>query len=193
MRLTVDQQIEENISPDELNSLWAECTKRIYNEDRLIYSVEIDGKVFFNEYESYIRDHIMEITYIHISTLSRIESINETESSLNEYLNSYIPITSSIADQMYGELSQEAWGIFAKSLQGLEWIVNSFDFLHYLYRGDRVKESELASYCDELKKTISELDKNLNENNIVTVGDILQYELLVLLKKHQSGMEGGLS
>lgn len=185
MKLIVDQGTEVSINVSEFNLKWMECTKGIYEADRLIYSVDIDGNLMYADFEEYIYNNIKEIQVVHISTLSRLESIEETEESLREYLKKYIPITSSIADQMYGELSSEVWEDFSVCIKGLQWIVSSLQFLRYLYKGDLVKVDHLSKYCKELEKIIAEIEGNLNKGDLVNVGDLFHYELLPHLVKFQ--------
>lgn len=188
MKLTIDQQTEImlTIASDEFSPRWQEVTNEIYKVDRLIYSVEIDGKVLYSNYENHIQEHFQLIQHIHISTLSRFESIHETEDSLHEYLDKFVPNMAPIADQMYGELSPEVWGQFTTGLEGLQWIVSAFEFLQYLYSEDSLKSAQLTNYCMDLEKIITELDVNLSKEDLVGVGDLLQYELLPHLEKYQS-------
>lgn len=191
MKLTIDQQIEKDFTTaeDEFSESWLMSTAEIYQNDRLIYCVDIDGQVLYNQYEDYIRDHLQQIKHIHITTLSRLESIHETEKTLQEYLIRFIPAIASIADGMYGEVSPEMWGKFSTGIEGLKWIVDSFEFMLYLQSVDLIKKNELSTYCAELDRIITELDANLSGDDIVGVGDLLQYELIPHLQKYQLGTE----
>lgn len=188
MKITLDQHTDSTITVenDEFSQKWLEFTDKIYKADRLIYSVDIDGQVLYEDYENYIQEHFQYIQHIHVSTLSRLESIHDTTSSLHEYLNKFVPAMASIADQMYGEMSPELWEQFTTGLEGLQWIVSSFEFLQYLYSEESLKLAQLTNYCMDLEKIIIELDVNLSKEDLVGVGDLLQYELLPHLEKYQS-------
>lgn len=112
MKITIDEQKEIISSPlrEEFNKIWLEFTTEIYQAERLIYCVDIDGQVLYNQYEQYILHHIQEIENIHIHTMSRFDSINETEEQLVQYLNKFIPGMITIVDRMYGDMSNELWG-----------------------------------------------------------------------------------
>ncbi|MNN77620.1 hypothetical protein D3C81_1941040 [compost metagenome] len=103
-----------------------------------------------------------------------------------EYLSKFIPGMGSIIDQMYGDVSPEIWKQFATGLEGLQWIVSSFEFLRYLYSADSMNHSKISALCLELDKIIRELDQRLHEDDLVGTADIFQYELLPCLEKYQS-------
>ncbi|MNB88215.1 hypothetical protein D3C81_683380 [compost metagenome] len=187
MKITIDglKEIMTSTMQEEFNKIWIECTTEIYQAERLIYCVDIDGQVLYSQYEQFIQEHLEQISLIQIQTLSRIESINETETQLSQYLNKFIPGMTSIADRLYGDMDTELWGELATGLEGLQWIVSSFEFLKLLYSSDILNEFILSNYYTELEGIIKELDVNLADDDLVTVADLIKYELLPCLEKYQ--------
>lgn len=192
MKITIDQLLDHTIiiEVEGFNSeKWEKCIEEIYKSDRLIYCVDIDGLVLHSGYENYILNNFTAIEHIHITTLSRLESIQETESSLNEYLNKFIPGIGTIADQMYGEMSPELWDQLKVGLEGLQWIVSSIEFLRYLHSANSMVASNITEYLAELGIVISELTNCLRMDDIVGAADLLHYELLPILEKYLSNLQ----
>ncbi|MNO88531.1 hypothetical protein D3C76_799840 [compost metagenome] len=192
MKITIDQRIDYSIAVDIEGfniQLWQKYTEEIYKADRLIYFVDIDGQILHDGYENYILNNYKDIEHIQITTLSRLESIHETENSLNNYLNRFIPGMGSIADQMYGEMLPEVWDQLKTGLEGLQWIVSSFEFLRYLYSTDSIVVSKLLDYSNELGRIIGEIANSINRDDIVGVADLIQYELLPILEKYLSELQ----
>ncbi|WP_340005379.1 hypothetical protein MHH52_26785 [Paenibacillus sp. FSL K6-0276] len=188
MKITIDEQQEIISSPlqEEFNKIWLECTTEIYQAERLIYYVDIDGQVLYNQYEQFIQDHLQIIENIKIHTMSRFDSINETEEQLVQYLNKFIPGMTAIVDQMYGDMSNELWGELATGLEGLQWIASSFEFLKILYSSDILNNIIIGNYCSDLESIVKDLDTNLTEDDLVAVADLFKYELLPLLDKYNA-------
>lgn len=179
MKIKIDQS--EKISvvdlKEELERVWADCLNSIYDEDRLIHHVNIDGQIFYSDYENYINNNLDLIKEVHINTFSRLESITETETTLSEYLVKYIPGMEEITNKLYGDVSPETWEEFATGLKGLQWIVSSLEFLRLLYAPGSEKSTHIQDYCSQLSQIVKELDKEMQSNNLVGVADLLQYEL----------------
>ncbi|MNW51893.1 hypothetical protein D3C74_293920 [compost metagenome] len=95
----------------------------------------------------------------------------------------------SIADQMYGEMLPEVWDQLKTGLEGLQWIVSSFEFLRYLYSTDSIVVSKLLDYSNELGRIIGEIANSINRDDIVGVADLIQYELLPILEKYLSELQ----
>lgn len=188
MKITIDEQREIISSPlhEEFNTIWLECTTEIYEAERLIYFVDIDGQVLYNQYEQFIQVHLQEIEHIKIHTMSRFDSINETEEQLVQYINKFIPGMTTIVDRMYGDMSNELWGELATGLEGLQWIVSSFEFLKILYSSDILNNIIISNYCSDLENIVKDLDANLTEDDLVAVADLFKYELLPLLDKYNT-------
>lgn len=184
MRIKVDQakQISVTELNEELEKVWAGCLKDIYDEDRLIHHVEIDGHLYYSDYEGYIKNNMDLIKEIHVFTLSRLESIAETETTLTEYLSRYIPGMDKIANKLYGDLLPEIWGEFSTGLAGLQWIVSSFEFLQLLYAPESQELTLIQNYNSQLTQIVRELDEEMQNDNLIAVADLIQYELLPCLR-----------
>ncbi|MNP24504.1 hypothetical protein D3C76_1172680 [compost metagenome] len=92
----------------------------------------------------------------------------------------------SIADRMYGEVDSELWSKLATGLEGLQWIVSSFEFLRFLYDSDILNRTILSNYCTDLENIVKELEIGLTENDLVAAADLFKYELLPCLEKYQN-------
>ncbi|WP_334076792.1 hypothetical protein [Paenibacillus sanfengchensis] len=183
MNIKVDQakQISVVNFKEEFEKSWMSCLTDIYHEDRLIHHVDIDGQIYYSDYENHIKSNVDLIKEIHIITFSRLESIAETETALSEYLVKYVPGMEEITNKLYGDVSPETWEEFAAGLKGLQWIVSSLEFLRFLYTPGSEKSAHIQDYCSRLSQIVKELDKEMQSNNLVGVADLLQYELLPCL------------
>ncbi|MBY9077601.1 hypothetical protein KIH86_27690 [Paenibacillus sp. HN-1] len=181
MKVTIDNQnellLEADIKP--INEWWIASTSKIYKEDRLIYSVEIDDNPVFSGYEQIIVNDYRGINRINIITKTKKESIVETELALADYLDRFIPTSRQIADYFYGELSEEQWAEFTQLVEGLSWIVNSLRFLQILHENQEI----LALQVLQMEALVKELGESLERAEYTLTADLLNYEIIPLLEK----------
>lgn len=184
MKVTIDHQQEQilDASIESLDRWWKQATGYIFGQQKLIYCVEIDGSTLFDNYEQYLILNVNKIREVNIKTLSRMESIQDTEQSIDEYLDGFIPAAQNVADQLFGEITQEQQGLFAQFIEGLGWIVNALEFNLALYNQDGTVPSYLTSVMEPLEANINEIYNHVQEEDLVSVGDLIQYELIPLLQ-----------
>jgi len=187
MLISIDNENEQFIEPnlDVLNLWWQKSTGEIYSKDRLIYCVEIDGDIFYRDYESFIVNNREGIKRVNIKTLTRMESLIDTESALKDYLNRFIPSALNVSDTFYGEISEECWSLFSQFIEGLNWILKSMDFARLLHQENTINLPPYSTALQKLEKVVGELDQSLNQRDYVMVGDLIQYEIIPILEQFQ--------
>ncbi|SMF26968.1 hypothetical protein SAMN02744102_02314 [Paenibacillus barengoltzii] len=178
MEVIIDNGQVQNIlsTLDSINEWWIQSTSHIYKSNRLIYLVEIDGQPMYMGYEQFITENFQSINQIRIVTKSHQESIVETSSMLKTYLSEFIPKSEEISAFWYGDITADQWNQFSVFIEGLNWIVGSLEFLKVLSTDEKV-----LTLLNNLEVTIAELDRNLQEEDYVGVGDLLNYELIPIL------------
>ncbi|ANS76091.1 hypothetical protein AWM70_17120 [Paenibacillus yonginensis] len=182
MQVAIDNIEVLTIEDDfkKLDEWWTGATAKIYKENRLIYNVEIDSNIFYNGYELIIYENINNISRININTKGKEESIEETKILLGQYLEGFIPISQKIADYFYGNMKDEHWTEFTDLLEGIKWIISSLEFIQVLSNSTATSYSNLA---DEITARVTELDQALQNNEMVLIGDLVNYDLIPLIEK----------
>jgi hypothetical protein len=181
VKVTIDNQnellLEADIKP--INEWWIASTSKIYKEDRLIYSVEINDNPVFSGYEQIIVNDYKDINRININTRTKKESIVETELALADYLEKFIPASRQIADYFYGDMDEEQWAEFTQLVEGLSWIVNSLKFLQILHGN----QETLAVPVLQVEALVNELGESLERAEYTLTADLLNYEIAPLFEK----------
>lgn len=191
MRVTIDQQQEQIIDAtfEQVDYWWKQATSSIFQQEKLIQYVTIDGRVMYDGYEQYLVQNLVQIKEVDISTLSRMESIQETEKSISEYLERFIPAAQNITDQLFGVIGMEQQNLFARFVEGLGWIVNALEFNKTLYNQIADYEPEYLKILERLELVINEMCDNVERKDYVAVGDLIQYEIIPLMRDSQNKME----
>lgn len=188
MKVMIDSRQEENIDSSirALNEWWKTATAELYEQNRLIYSVCINKQEMFQGYEQYLMNNIDSIEEINIKSLSKVESIEQTERALIEYIERFTPGSLEVSQYFFGVLTEEHWAKFSDFLTGLEWIVNAIEFDMLLYQQLDIAVPETLKSLNALESHIMELGRSLEWKDHVAVGDIIQYEIVPLLDKYRT-------
>jgi len=183
----IDSQQEQILEPDfnALDNWWRVSTAQIYQQQRLIHSVEFDSEVLYSNYENFLVENMNRVQTVNIRTLTVRESIIDTENSLKDYLDRFIPEAFKISQHFYGDLTEEHWGRFSDFIGGLDWILKALSFETELYKIDRTNPPGYLLLIDNLSELVAQLGSALENMDLVTVGDLMQYELVPLLQKIQ--------
>lgn len=186
MRITVDGQYETNeiADIDAFNKWWVESTSKIIQQDRLIYCVEVDGTALYNEYEQFIASNTDQIRKVNIVTLSRMESLSNTDTALNDYLDRFIPISLNLANRFYGDVEQEDWSVFSQFITGLDWIIKSLEFASVLSSEYSVEPYSVTK--EKLTSIVEDMEVNVEQKDLVTVADLIQYEVIPPLQQFRN-------
>lgn len=159
---------------------WNEELESINLQNRYISFVEIDGEVYYDNYELAIEQMFDRIQCVKVSTVSAEEHLTNLIASIKEYNILFVKGTRSISEYFYGEMNEQQWEQFRLFMEGLDWLYKSLEFALLL-----IKQTDKFHVCEEslrvslslIKPHIVELERALAEQDYVTVGDLMQYEI----------------
>lgn len=190
MKVAIDQQTEQILDStiSKLDEWWKKSIAYISENQRYIYNVEIDGIILYDGYEDYITENINKINEIKVNTLSIEESILNTEKTIDEYLDRFIPTANRITEQLYGKIDLRQRDLFSKLVQGLDWIIQAMEFNRTLNARINTTSSSYSlgvKIFDSLTSCVGEIYKSIIQEDFVSVGDVLKYEVIPLLEKYR--------
>ncbi|MNB88564.1 hypothetical protein D3C75_355820 [compost metagenome] len=188
MRVMIDQQDAREIESNyqSLDMWWKMATAQIAQRQRLIYCVQVNDKTIFDGYEQFIISNLDTLEEINVTTLSKTESIQQTEEELDEYLDRFLPASIEVARNFYGDLTEKHWNQFSSFIKGLDWILKALEFETELLKQEGKKLPEYLTIVDTLEVIVRELDSSLQVQNFVAVGDLIQYEIIPLMQNFRS-------
>ncbi|MFD3259376.1 hypothetical protein ACE3MQ_12265 [Paenibacillus lentus] len=190
MKVAIDQQTKQILDStiSKLDEWWKKSIAYISENQRYIYNVEIDGIILYDGYEDYITENINKINEIKVNTLSIEESILNTEKTIDEYLDRFIPTANRITEQLYGKIDLRQRDLFSKLVQGLDWIIQAMEFNRTLNARINTTSSSYSlgvKIFDSLTSCVGEIYKSIIQEDFVSVGDVLKYEVIPLLEKYR--------
>lgn len=144
----------------------------------------IDNKEIYDDFDTYVSDHINHIQTVEVVAKTIKEFTNELLLSLEQYLKGAIPELENLTTKMYQTNLNETIDNFTQFLDGVQWINEAISAID--------KNQEKPNQWDDVILTIANLNEELKgieeaieNNDNVLIADILQYEIVPILKELQ--------
>jgi len=186
MRVLIDSINELNVDLEkrQVKEWWEKICLEIQKKDRLVYCVSINENLIYDCFDEFIVNNLDHISELNIKTLTINESVHETRNTIDEYLDRFIPAVGELSDSFYGELSDKHWEKFSYFIEGLNWFINSMEFLQFI---TKVGTSNIETkVLQKLEGIIKDIENATNDQNYVLVGDLMQYEIIPLLENYKT-------
>lgn len=188
MKIIVDEKLTDyqNENLKNLDQFWRELTKQLFSENRIIQHVDIDGKRYYSDYEKIIVNNFNTIKKVHISTISEKEFFELNLIELNHLINGILNNLDHVSGAFYGEMKQQEWENFREFIQALTWMHQMLSVINQIGEKsgillDQIDFIKIAIF--EIEKIVRQINENIEIDDMISVGDILEYELRPLLLK----------
>lgn len=183
MRIRIDDHEEQRFfaNREQFVSYWSEITTFLLRQERYIYQVKANGETIHEEYDSYLAEHYQDIDRLELVTVDKSELVRDTLKEMNIYTKKMWSACDSISSLFYGEMKSEEWTYFSIFIQGLQWLYQSTSGICSLLERDASEFQALYPVLHEtstaFKEQIAHMEHALQNGDLVTVGDIIRYEL----------------
>lgn len=141
----------------------------------------IDGTEVFENHDQYILDHIDEIEAIVVCVKTEQEFIVELMHTAESYIESAEPEILKLVDDFYQSPSNAAWDKLNQLLEAVQWLHQMACSVN-----QSIKVPKNWGACMEVitdfQDMLQQLELALENLDSVLTADIIQYELLPLLK-----------
>lgn len=169
----------DTFSMDELISL---VEKEMELEGKVVSHYKIDGQVIYDLDELINQTTISLPNKIEVVLITKEElAVNALKSAL-DYLDRALPEIQFLADEFYSGSQSENWVKLGDLVDGLNWIFQVFDFVFNVnLKGDMIEK--LGSNFVEIKEELPGLLEAMEQQDTVTIADIICYEIKPLLEE----------
>lgn len=147
----------------------------------LINFIDVDGVDVYQDFSEYIIEHLATIKQINIKVQTMKQVLDESLTSLQQYMDRALPEVEQLADEFYQGVTNDTWSKFNQLMEGLLWVSQIVENIHtkkiYSNAVDYLKIS------GALREELSNLENALNDMDMVLTGDILKYEIASIMKE----------
>lgn len=189
MRLHILNEIlEYENSEKNISNIFDEIEKNISKSQYTISHLEVDGHVVYEDFHDYFLDNIRNIKEVKVITKTFKEFVEDIFDTTYDYLKNAISEIKLLSDEFYKSPNKESWGKIIHLIEGTNWIMDSFVIVDGSHELKNIVNSYetwnlYAKNVYSLRKILGELEKILENRDLVSIADILLYELTPLFKE----------
>lgn len=156
--------------------------KEVIAQDRIIVEILIDGKELNKDNESdFLNSEIAAIDEVAIKTDSPFELAKTNIKEADEYLDSFKTQIDDVIEVLQSGGEEETYDIFVDGLKGLEDVLYLVDVVKQMLTLKSedlvVEEQNLDDFIDAFTGSLAEFKTALEDEDLVYLQDLLQYEL----------------
>ena len=154
----------------------------------------VDGEEVHNEFELYLEDNIKSVDEVKVVMLSTKEVIRENLVTIDEYVESAIPIISNLADRFQKGSDSDNWDQISELFEGIGFIFYTLESIDTMENTDEIVPNYSAwnGYVSEVR-TLEEILKELNiavENkDEVSISELLTSKVVPIFEKIKVKLE----
>lgn len=168
----------------------------IISKSEYIFShLVIDGYDIYGDFNNYFSDNIKSIQEVKVVTKTVKELAQNILLSTIDYIERAVPEIEILSNEFYKTPEKETWNKLTQLIEGMNWIIESFTMIDV----NRELKSIVSSYEEwnlyakdihELGELIGEFQEMLENQDFISVADILSYEIVPLFNEMKEKLEG---
>lgn len=178
----LDKILEYNNEKCSIENMFQEINNILDNTNYLFSHLLVDNLEIYEDYYDYFIDNISNIKEVKVIASTLKELAQNIIISTIDYLNRSIPEIKMLSNEFYKTPSEHSWTKFSDLLEGIAWIMDSFNTIDANIRIKELVSSyeEWNSYAKDiysLHELLRDLEEVIANQDTVSVADILTYEI----------------
>lgn len=178
----LDKVLEYENNKNNVENIFNEIEDILSKASETVEYMIIDNVQIYEDFYNYFSDKINEIEKVEIVTITYKQLVNDVLGSTLNYLEKGLPIIKGLGNGFYNTPTKESWQDLNDLLGGISWIMNTFSLID---QNSKIKDIVLNYenwnlYAKEvflLKEILIDFESALSNEDMITVGDILLYEI----------------
>lgn len=191
----LDKVLEYNNHKSVIDNMFQEIDSILGKSNYFFSHLVVDDLEVYEDYQDYFIDNIKHIREVKVISGTIKELAQNIIITTIDYLNRAVPEINVLSSEFYKTPTTQSWNKFSDLLEGITWIVDSFAAID---TNERLKDivssyEEWNCYAKEvylLQELLSELEENIENKDIVSLADMLSYELSPLFDYMKEKLEG---
>lgn len=190
----LDQALEYENNKDNIDTMFNEINQTILNSNLILSHLIVDGYELYGDFYDYFLDNIKYIEEIKVITKTVVEISQEIILSAIDYIESSIPEIEILSDEFYKTPNRDSWNKLSNLIEGLNWIIDGFTSIDLNSQLKNIVNSyeQWNLYAQDiysLKELIEEFEEVLENNDLVSIADILSYEIVPIFEDMKEKLE----
>ena len=190
----LDKVLEYENHIDILDTMFDEVNNIVSGTSLIFSHLIIDGVIVYDDYYDYLLDNIRNIEEVIIIVKTAKKISEEVLLSTIDYLDRSIPEIEILSNEFYKTPSKESWQKLMDLIEGIRWIMDTFVSIDSNGELKNIVNSyeEWNLYAKDvysLQELMMDFEEILRNNDFISTGDILSYEIVPLFKEMKKKLE----
>lgn len=190
----LDKVLEYENHIDILDTMFDEVNNIVSGTSLIFSHLIIDGVIVYDDYYDYLLDNIRNIEEVIIIVKTAKKISEEVLLSTIDYLDRSIPEIEMLSNEFYKTPSKESWQKLMDLIEGIRWIMDTFVSIDSNGELENIVNSyeEWNLYAKDvysLQELMMDFEEILRNNDFISTGDILSYEIVPLFKEMKKKLE----
>lgn len=191
----LDKVLEYNNDKSVIDNMFQEIDSILGKSNYFFSHLVVDDMEILEDYEEYFLDNIRHISEVRVISGTLKDLAKNIMMTTIDYINRAIPEINILSSEFYKTPTPQSWEKFSDLLEGVTWIIDSFVTID---TNERLKDI-VSSYEEwncygkdifSLQDLFSELEEIVENHDIVSLADMLSYEIVPLFKNMKEKLEG---
>ena len=183
----LDKVLKYPNNQTEIDKIFNDIDSIVSESKYTLSHLEIDGVEIYDDFYNYFLDNIRSIQEVKVVAKTFKEFSRDILKTTASYLENAIPEMQILSDEFYKSPTEESWGKLADLIEGIKWIMDTFVIVDKSGKIENiVKSYEVWNHYVKdiysLKELLDEFEDILENEDLVSIADILSYEIEPLFK-----------
>lgn len=189
-----DEVLEYENDRGNIAKIFDEINIRLSSSSLILSHLIIDGYELYSDFYDYILENVKYIEEIQVVTRTSAEMAQEIMLSKIDYIERARPQIGVLSDEFYKTPSKDSWNKLIDLLGGIRWIIDAFTSIDLNPQlknivGNYEQWNLYAQDVLSLGGLVEEFEEVLENNDLVSVADILSYEIVPIFGDMKEKLE----
>ncbi len=190
----LDQVLEYENSKENIDNVLDKINETVMESNLVLSHLIVDEHKLYDGFYDYLVENIKHIEEIKVVAKTVIESSHDVILYTMDYIEKMIPKIEILSDEFYNIPDRDSWNKLVGLMEGFNWIIDGFVSIDLNMDLRNIVNSyeQWNLYAKDvylLKETIKGLGKTFKDNDLVTIADILSYEVVPIFENMRGRLE----
>lgn len=191
----LDKVLEYNNDESIIDNMFQEIENMLNKSSYFFSHIIVDDLEIYEDYQNYFFDNIRNIREVKVISGTLKELAKNIMVTTIDYINRAVPEIEILSSEFYKTPTAQSWRKFSDLLEGITWVIDSFATIDTNERLRDIVSSyeEWNCYAKDaysLQELLGELEKIILNEDMVSMADILSYEINPLFENMKDKLEG---
>ncbi len=188
------QVLEYENSKDNIDKIFDKIKQTISNSNLILSHLIVDEYELYGDFYDYFLDNIKYIEKVKVVTKTVVQMSQEIILSTIDYIENSTPEIEVLSDEFYKTPGKDSWSKLIDLLGGIKWIIDGFVSIDSNQQLKNIVNSyeQWNLYAQDvysLKELLTEFEEILENNDLVSIADILSYEIVPIFEDMKEKLE----